>query len=641
MKFIAPIHVINYTGAPGGVQTGFKKFYLKDGYFKLFDGTTISDVVLDRPLDNFTPLPGVITANDTVLSALEKLDYAISNINPQQSLQLVVNAGNAISNFGGTSTADIQSTNFVNNRTLYLNNDAFATIKIVDNLNAAHNLTIDLDTINIDGVSYNWSSIVSPPPTILSALPFSTDHLAATNNEYVIGDIVYYLGDVYRCIASNDSIIPTSTLYWTNIGTGFPIVQQPMNWNSATGNNQILNKPTIPTVGTWGALNYPTWTSGTPFVKMTAAGVFTLDTSIYLTGITSSDVTTALGYTPVTNARTLTINGVTYDLTADRSWTISSGSGTVTSVGLTLPSAFNVTPTTPITSSGTFAITGAGTTAQYVKGDGTLGTTVTKTSELINDGDNGSTHFISLQDLPSNLILYPTTAASDISGYSKLVTSITDPSYNTGATDVSTGAITGTSQFISALASPVNIIIGNPGVFNITTVGNIRRVSGSGDATFYFQAYKRTSGGTETLVATSDNTLPIGNGTYSEFFAIGLWNDGNFLSTDRIVLKFYANRIAGGSNPSYQFQFGGTTPVRTFVPIPLNVTPGSSFIRRHSFTNFDGSNSYSYNGYAVQGSSESANVWTITRLTINAFGSVTKGVATNVAWTDRVTVIYT
>lgn len=34
-------------------------------------------------------------------------------------------------------------------------------------------------------------------------------------------------------------------------------------------------------------------------------------------------IPTILGYTPVTNARTLTINGTTYDLSADRSWTIS------------------------------------------------------------------------------------------------------------------------------------------------------------------------------------------------------------------------------------------------------------------------------------------------------------------------------
>ena len=49
----------------------------------------------------------------------------------------------------------------------------------------------------------------------------------------------------------------------------------------------------------------------------------------YISGITSSMVTTALGYTPVTNARTLTINGVTYDLTADRSWTIAGGVSSV------------------------------------------------------------------------------------------------------------------------------------------------------------------------------------------------------------------------------------------------------------------------------------------------------------------------
>jgi len=48
----------------------------------------------------------------------------------------------------------------------------------------------------------------------------------------------------------------------------------------------------------------------------------------YLTSITSSNVTTALGYTPVTNARTLTINGTTYDLTANRSWTISGSDST-------------------------------------------------------------------------------------------------------------------------------------------------------------------------------------------------------------------------------------------------------------------------------------------------------------------------
>lgn len=52
------------------------------------------------------------------------------------------------------------------------------------------------------------------------------------------------------------------------------------------------------------------------------------------------------------------------------------GSGTVTSVALSMPSAFTVTGS-PITSSGTFAVSGAGTTLQYIRGNGTLATTDT------------------------------------------------------------------------------------------------------------------------------------------------------------------------------------------------------------------------------------------------------------------------
>lgn len=45
----------------------------------------------------------------------------------------------------------------------------------------------------------------------------------------------------------------------------------------------------------------------------------------------------------------------------------------LTSVGLTMPSAFTVS-NSPLTSNGTIAVTGAGNTAQYVRGDGTLAT---------------------------------------------------------------------------------------------------------------------------------------------------------------------------------------------------------------------------------------------------------------------------
>ena len=77
------------------------------------------------------------------------------------SLQQVVNTGNGIANFGGNGVASIQSTNFTNNRTLYLNDNSYPTIRLVDNNNASNNLQIDIDTLTLDNVSYNWSNIVS------------------------------------------------------------------------------------------------------------------------------------------------------------------------------------------------------------------------------------------------------------------------------------------------------------------------------------------------------------------------------------------------------------------------------------------------------------------------------------------------
>jgi len=81
---------------------------------------------------------------------------------------------------------------------------------------------------------------------IKTAIAFSTDHLASTGNQYVIGNVVWYNGNIYRCIAANDSILPTNATYWTNLGAGFETIERPVNWNATSGNNQILNKPSIP-----------------------------------------------------------------------------------------------------------------------------------------------------------------------------------------------------------------------------------------------------------------------------------------------------------------------------------------------------------------------------------------------------------
>jgi len=191
------------------------------------------------------------------------------------------------------------------------------------------------------------------------------------------------------------------------------------------------------------------------------------------------------------------------------------------------------------------------------------------------DGSVDNNIYLTSADLPSTLDLYATTTASDISGYTVLVRNIADSRYNTIAQNVSTGVITSIAQLVGSLVTDANIISGNPGVFDFKTIGNISRTSGTGQAEFFFRIYKRNLAGTETLIAESDYTLPVTNGGYVEFSATALWNDGVFLDTDRVVLKYYANRLASpvGSDPTYQFQFGGTSPVRSSAAIPTSVMP--------------------------------------------------------------------
>ena len=180
-----------------------------------------------------------------------------------------------------------------------------------------------------------------------------------------------------------------------------------------------------------------------------------------------------------------------------------------------------------------------------------------------------------VEKLSSNIILYPTITAADVSGYFKLVNSVDDPAYP-AETNVSTGIIGDTDTLISTLIADANLFVGNPGIINITTLGQIRQTSGNRHAVFWFELWKRDGSGTETLIATSGNTPPVSSNTFEQFAENALLNNGVFVSTDRIVIKFYGVKSeTGGSDPVYEFKFGGSDPVRTLIPVPISVIPSS------------------------------------------------------------------
>jgi hypothetical protein len=76
-----------------------------------------------------------------------------------------------------------------------------------------------------------------------------------------------------------------STTDWTTFNNKQSAITTGTTAQYIRGDLSLATFPTIPSVGTWGALNYPSWVSGTPFVKMTAVGTFSLDTNTYLTSV--------------------------------------------------------------------------------------------------------------------------------------------------------------------------------------------------------------------------------------------------------------------------------------------------------------------------------------------------------------------
>ena len=179
---------------------------------------------------------------------------------------------------------------------------------------------------------------------------YNTNHAAATGNEYLVGDRVWYNGNVYRAIANNDALLPTNTAYWTLVAVGYRLRQTPVDWNAVSGDDQVLNKPLIPT-----ELND---LSDVQYSSPQQDDVLLFDA-------------------PSNEWQNAQLGAVAYSNDYnDLSNLPSIGSGTVTSVALTTPAAFNVTGS-PITTTGTLAITGAGNGAQYIDGTGALQTTAT------------------------------------------------------------------------------------------------------------------------------------------------------------------------------------------------------------------------------------------------------------------------
>ena len=226
----------------------------------------------------------------------------------------------------------------------------------------------------------------------------------------------------------------------------------------------------------------------------------------------TSDIPSLAGYVPT--ARTLTINGTLYDLTANRSWSV----GTVTSVGLSMPSAFTVS-SSPVTGSGTIAVAGAGVASQYIRGDGTLANFPTST------GGGASVSYY----------LNGSVSQGTIGGVAyKEMNSV--PVIGAG-TDFTINADGYIAQFITDVGDPNKLLI-PAGNWNFETYFSAS--SNGGSPRFYIELYKY-NGATFTLIATNSATPEfITGGTSIDLYFTALAVPStSLLITDRLAVRFY------------------------------------------------------------------------------------------------------
>ena len=188
------------------------------------------------------------------------------------------------------------------------------------------------------------------------------------------------------------------------------------------------------------------------------------------------------------------------------------------SVGLTMPSAFEVA-NSPLTSNGTIAVTGAGTVAQYVRGDGSLadfpesigsGASVSYyLNGSVNQGTIGGVTYYEMNKTP--IIGAGTDFTRNSNGYiASFLTDANDPS----------------------------LLVIPAGNWNFETY--FEASSGGGSPTFYLELYKY-DGTTFTLVASNSGSPKlINDGTSIEAYFSALAVPQTTLTlTDRLAIRIY------------------------------------------------------------------------------------------------------
>ena len=192
--------------------------------------------------------------------------------------------------------------------------------------------------------------------------------------------------------------------------------------------------------------------------------------------------------------------------------------GTVTSVGVSMPSAFSVA-SSPITTSGTIAITGAGVVSQYVRGDGSLAN-----FPMTSGGGSSVSYYLNGSVAQGTLggVAFKEINKTPIIG---------------AGTDFTISADGYIQSFITDANDPNQLLIPG-GNWNFETYFSAS--SNGGSPSFYVELYKY-DGTSLTLIASNSATPEyITGGTNIDLYITALAVPQTVLTlTDRLAIRFY------------------------------------------------------------------------------------------------------
>lgn len=463
----------------------------------------------------------------------------------------------------------------------------------------------------------------TPSPSSVTSVGLSMPSAFSVANSPITGSgtLIVTLNSGY--------IIPTTSNYNnTNWDTAYTNRITSLTTTGSSGSatlvSNTLNIPTYTLAGL-GGISLTALSATTPLSYNNTTGVFSIQiASTSQSGyLSSTDWTTfnnkqaALGYTPVTDARTLTINGTTFDLTANRSWTIATVTSLASLTDVTLTSLtnnqllqyssgstkwINITPSASLVGLGSVVnslqVINAGNVVSFASGilssrptAGTLGRFYYATDNGNEYYDNGSTWQLKFGPLSGDVSssnnstvvtvnrILNTSISTLAKGYlyydgiSALIWNQPITSATSGQLLVSNGTNSGTS-YSGLTWDNVN------GVFNITATTSELRLTTLSDSNYsrilrsttsnslYVKSYANQIGGlgaalqlsgSSANITANDTGLPSGT---NPPFTISLWINSQGATGSNNVVFTYGNgliRLYFAPSYTYGYNINGST----------------------------------------------------------------------------------